>query len=324
VNAAPINGFHSQWALDESDPHRHFAANVLQTLREDYQLRTDEAQLAFGRYLRRQTRWVTPDEAAYDAYRCWTPTVDPTVVLAREAEQRAHARLGDRTDLDSNDPASFDPAPVGEDTDRPRQDAVEADIAAAESALAMIRGQGRRHGFTGDHAQLVGQLRQVLDESAVWDTITPDDQPEPADLEPALRPDTVRERDEDDDMIVIDALFAGVTVTVMHQPGGIGPTNTLFFCDGPTGRGTLEVADTTRIGMIAAGDRTPNPERSAEYDNLGKQVRNHLTGLAEAVDHSREAIREQQTRRVQAAVTVPGAGIETGRPGTRAPRGVGR
>lgn len=333
MTTAPVNGFDQQTAVDDSDRHRHFAANVQQILREDYRLRGDEAQRAFGRYLRRQTRWVTPDEAAYDAYRWWTPTVDPTLVLAREAEQRAHARLADRTDLDGSAPGPSEAGLVGDDTDRPRREAVEADLAAAQSALAMVRGQGQRHGFTGDHAQLAGQLRQVLDESAVWDTITPDDSittdhhPERVDLEPDLRPDTVRPHDndsDDDDMIVIDAMFAGVTVTVMHQPGGTGPTNTLFFCDGPGGRGTLDVADVTRIGMIAAGDRTPDPGRAVEYDNLGKQVRNHLMGLAEAVDQSREAIREQQARRLHAATTVPDTGIDTVRRGTQATLGTGR
>ena len=87
---------------------------------------------------------------------------------------------------------------------------------------------------------------------------------------------------------------------------------------------SVVLRDTARIGMIAAGDRTPHPERAVEYDNLGKQVRNHLMGLAEAVDESREAIREQQTRRLQAAATVPDAGIETGRPGTQATLGTGR
>jgi len=324
VTAAPVNGFDPRGALEESDRHRHFAANVLQSVREDYRLRTDEADLAFGIYLRRQTRWVTPDEAAYDAYRWWTPTVDPHVVEAREAEQRNHAGFAGASDVNPLRIEPTESASTGDDVDRPRTDTVEADLAAAESALSLIRGQAQRQGFTDDHVELVAQLKRVLDESTVWDTITPDDQPEPADLEPALRPDTVRPRDDWDDMIVIDAMFAGITVTVMHQPGGISPTNTLFFCDGPAGHGTLEVADTARIGMIAAGDRTPHPERAVEYDNLGKQVRNHLMGLAEAVDESREAIREQQTRRLQAAATVPDAGIETGRPGTQATLGTGR
>ena len=109
MSAAPVNRFDHRAATDESDRHRHFTANVLQSLREDYRLRTDEAQLAFGRYLRRQTGWATPDEAAYDAYRWWTPTVEPTVVLAREAEQRAHARLDDKTDLDGTGPAPSEP-----------------------------------------------------------------------------------------------------------------------------------------------------------------------------------------------------------------------
>jgi hypothetical protein len=174
VTAGPVNGFDRRAAPAGSDPHRHFAANVLRSLREDYRLRADEAELAFGRYLRRQTRWVTPDEAAYDSYRWWTPTVDAAVVLAREAEQRAHARGADDQDADRTDPGPVDLTLTGDDADRTRTDTVESDLAAAESALSLIRGQGQQHGFTRDHVELVGRLKQLLDESPVWDTITPD------------------------------------------------------------------------------------------------------------------------------------------------------
>jgi hypothetical protein len=112
-----MNGFDHRTAVEDADRHRPFAANVQQILREDDRLRGDEADLAFGRYLRRQTRWVTPDEAAYDAYRWWTPAVEPTVVLAREAEQLAHAR----THLHDIASKSPDPELAGDDTDRPRR-----------------------------------------------------------------------------------------------------------------------------------------------------------------------------------------------------------
>ena len=175
MTTTPVNGFDHQAAVDEADRHRHFAATVQQILRDDYRLRGDEADVAFGRYLRRQTRWVTPDEAAYDAYRWWTPTVEPTRVLAREAEQRIHARMAAATDLDLADRGAVESAPAGDDADRTRADAVEADLAAAESALSLIRGQARGDGFTGEHVELAGHLKQLLDESSVWDSIVPDD-----------------------------------------------------------------------------------------------------------------------------------------------------
>jgi hypothetical protein len=329
VTTTPVNGFDHQAAVDDADGHRHFAANVRQILREDYRLRGDEADVAFGRYLRRQTRWVTPDEAAYDAYRWWTPTVEPTLVLAREAEQRAHARMATAADLDPADRGAPESAPVGDNADRTMADAVEADLAAAESALSLIRGQGRRDGFTGEHVELAGHLKQVLDESSVWDSIVPDDtitvdQTGPADLEAALRPDTVRARDDWDNTIVIDAAFAGTTVTVLRTPGGLNPASYVFMCDSPGGRGEQRAIDVTTIGMIASGDRTPNPTREGEYQSLGKQVRNHLVGLADAVAESREAWREQQARRLNKATPEPDNTIGTGRPNTRTTLGSAR
>ena len=238
MTTTPLTGFDHQAAVDDGDRHRRFAANVRQILREDYRLRGEEADVAFGRYLRRQTRWVTPDEAAYDAYRWWTPTVEPTLVLAREAEQRAHARMATATDLNLADRGAPESAPVGDDADRTRTDAVETDLAAAESALSLIRRQARRDGFTGEHVELAGHLKQVLDESSVWDSIVPDDtitvdETERADLEAALRPDTVRARDDWDDTIVIDAAFAGTTVTVLPTPGGLNPSSYVCSCATP-------------------------------------------------------------------------------------------
>ena len=329
MTTTPVNGFDRQTALAESDRHRYFAANVQQILREDYRLRGDEADLAFGRYLRRQTRWVTADEAAYDAYRWWTPTVEPSVVLAREAEQRIHARMATSTDLDLTEPRETEAILLSDDADLTRPDYVEADLAAAESALSLIRQQGRRGGFTGEHVELAGHLKQVLDESAVWDSIVPNDTvtvdaTEPADLEAALRPDTVRARDDRDDTIVIDAAFAGTTVTVLRTPGGLNPAGYVFMVDSPGGRGEQRAIDVTTIGMIASGDRTPNPAREGEYQSLGTQVRNHLVGLADAVAESREAWQEQQARRLNKATPEPNHTIDTGRPNTRTTLGPGR
>jgi len=324
VTAAPVNGFDPTAGLDDSDRHRHFAANVLQTLREDYRLRTEEAELAFGRYLRRQTKWVTPDEAAYDAYRWWTPTVEPTVVLAREAEQRAHAHGGNP---DPDQLLSIVDR-IGDDADRSRTESVEEELAAAEAALSLIRGQGQRHGFTSLDVELVGRLKQVLDESPVWDTITPDDTA-PADasprgdLEPALRPETVRPNNDWDDIIAIDASFAGRKITVLRPPGP-GGFGYVFLSDVPDHRGTMEGADNTKMGMIASGDATPHPDRAAEYDALGQQVRRHLIGLVDAVAESRELRQEQETRRRAAALPTLGGPVDAVHQQPRHTRGTGR
>ena len=280
--------------------------------------------MAFGRYLQRQTRWATPDEAAYDAYRWWTPTVDPTVVLAREAEQRADARNTDDQDADRAGPGPVESAPVGDDAGVTRADAVEADLVAAEAALSLIRGQGQRRGFTGDHVELAGHVRQVLDESAVWDTIIPDDQPDPAGLEPALRPETVRPGDDWDDIIALDAAFAGRTVTVLRPPGPVGPFSYVFLADTPGTRYTKQAADTPTLGMIAAGDGEPDPARAAEYDDLGQQVRRHLIGLVDAVAEARELRQEQEGRRLHAAQTGLGSVAEAAYQLPQPARGTGR
>lgn len=328
MTTTPVNGFDRQTALAESDRHRYFAANVQQILREDYRLRGDEADLAFGRYLRRQTRWVTPDEAAYDAYRWWTPTVEPSVVLAREAEQRVHARMPTSTDLDLTEPRETEAILISEDADLTRADYVEADLAAAESALSLIRQQGRRGGFTAEHVELAGHLKQMLDESALWDTIVPDDTiagdgTEPAELEPALRPDTVRPVDDWDDMIVIDATFAGTTITVMRPPGPVDSSSYVFMTLEPGKRTIMQAADLATIGRIAAGDRRPEPSRADEYERLGKQVRNHLVGLVDAVADARELRTEQEGRRLDAAQAGLGSSVEAPRQ-QQPTRGTGR
>ncbi len=321
MSTPPINGV-------DHDRSRHFTAHVIESLREDYRLRPDEADKAVGLYLRRKAGFATPDQAALEAYRWWAPTVAPNVVIAREAEQRAHARQIGQPDSSPIDSAIDT---VDEDADRSRSDVAQADLAAAQSALDMIRDQGQRHGFTTDQVELARQLRQVLDESPVWDTITPSESApkrlytDVDDLEPALRPDTVRERDGWDDMIVIDAAFAGTIVTVLRAPGGVGPSSYVFMCDSPGGRGAQQTVDVTKIGMIAAGDRAPDPARAGEYENLGNQVRNHLIGLAGAVAESREAWQEQQANRLHTArAALESAGVDTGRGPQRAALGRAR
>ncbi len=324
-----VNGFDHQTAVDDPDRLRYFAANVQQILREDYRLRGDEADLAFGRYLRRQTRWVTPDEAAYDAYRWWTPTVEPSVVLAREGEQRIHARMATSTDLGLTEPRETEPILLSDDADLTRADYIEADLAAAESALSLIRQQGRRGGFTSEHVELAGHLKQMLDESPLWDSIVPDDtmaveDTELGQLEPALRPDTVRPSDDWDEMIVIDASFAGTTITVMRPPGPVDSSSYVFMTLEPGKRSIMQAADLSTMGRIAAGDRQPEPRRADEYERLGKQVRNHLIGLVDAVADARELRTEQEGRRLQAAQSSLGSPVEAAYQRRQPTRGTGR
>jgi hypothetical protein len=318
VSAAPVNG---------TDHHRsgHFAAHVIASLREDYRLRADEADRALGLFLRRKAGWATPDQAAFEAYRWWAPTVAPNVLTAREAEQRAHARGAGQA---GGSPTDSRLETVDDDADRPSGDAARSDLAAVESALAMIRDQGQRHGFTTDQVELAHQIKLVLDKSPVWDSITPGDPapdgPAPEPLEPALQPETVRPNDDWDDIIALDAAFAGRTITVLRPPGPNGPFSYVFLCDTPGTRFTKESADTAKLGMIAAGDGTPDPVRAAEYDGLGQQVRQHLIGLIDAIAESRERRLDQETRQLHAAQANLGSPVEAAYHRPQPTRGTGR
>lgn len=326
MSASPTNGIDPSGAVTELERHRHFASHVLESLREDYRLRADEAQHAFGLYLRRKAGWATPDQAAYEAYRWWTPTVEPSTVVAREAEQLAHAQQASETDPNRTQPGRAPSSTTNVNARRHHPESTQAGFAAAESALSRIRGQGQRQGFSAEHVERAHHLQQVLDESPSFDSITAEDsvqadRPHRSDLEPALRPDTVQPRSGWDDLIVLDAVFAGTTITVLRSPGGPGPSRYDFLCDSTGGRGEQAVIDAARIGMVASGDRTPNPARRAEYKSLGEQVRNHLVGLADAVAQSRESWHEQQAGRLQAAHAIPNAGIDPSRRTTQATLG---
>ncbi|WP_420120549.1 hypothetical protein [Nakamurella sp.] len=162
MSAAPVSS-------PDHERDRHYTANVITSLREDYRLRADEAERAVSLFLRRKAGWSTPDQAAFEAYQWWTPTVEPSVVLAREAEQRAHATgttisagPGHGATPAADPTFGFDPQTTSET------------FADFESALSMIRTQGDTDGFTADHLALARQLRDLLDQSPVWDTITPD------------------------------------------------------------------------------------------------------------------------------------------------------
>jgi len=76
--------------------------------------------------------------------------------------------------------------------------------------------------------------------------------------------------------------------------------------------------------MIAAGDRTPEPSRAAEYDSLGQQVRQHLIGLVDAVAESRKCRLDQEARRLRATQANLGSPVEAAYLRPQPNRGTGR
>ena len=92
-----------------------------------------------------------------------------------------------------------------------------------------------------------------------------------------------------------------------HYPGQYQ-----FLATGPGGRGPLRDVDTTGMGVIAAGDREPRPNRADVYAELGAEVRQHLTGLADAVAAQREALHARETQRVSAANTTTTPTVQPG------------
>ncbi|MGS0686534.1 hypothetical protein ACVBEQ_15540 [Nakamurella sp. GG22] len=322
MTPAPVNGV-------DHERNRQFAAHVTQSLREDYRLRADETERAVGLYMRRKAGWATPDQAAFEAYRWWAATFDPSVVITREAEQLAHAHRADNSDTHPNRSQPVARDRNDKDADQARTEAVQADLVAIEPAPAMSRNHGERNELPTTQAKLARQVRLVLDKSIETGSITHRDHAsdrtqEGADLEAALRPDTVREHDRGDDMVVIEAAFAGTTITVLRVPGDIGPSSYVFMCESPGGSGAQQTLDATKIGMVAAGDRTPDPDRAGDYEHLGDQVRNHLIGLANAVAETRQAWEDQQARRLEAVQLAPDVGVDSSRARARSSLGAAR
>ena len=176
------------------------------------------------------------------------------------------------------------------------------DLAAAEAAITLLRENRDRHGYTADDAETAHQLRNVLDAAQVWDEITsPTIVDRQAPLDQDLCPDRVRPRPGFDDTVILDAGFAGATITVQRSGPAHDPGQYQFLATGPGGRGPLRDVDTAGMGVIAAGDREPRPDRADVYADLGAEVRQHLIGLADAVAAQREALHVRETQRVSAA-----------------------
>ena len=125
------------------------------------------------------------------------------------------------------------------------------------------------------------------------------DQPWP--LQGDLCPDRVRPHPGFDDTVILDAGFAGATITVQRTGLAHDPGQYQFLIDGPAGRGPLRDVDTAGMGVAAAGDREPRPDRADVYAELGAEVRQHLIGLADAVASQREALHVRETQRMSTA-----------------------
>jgi hypothetical protein len=176
------------------------------------------------------------------------------------------------------------------------------DLAAAEAAITLLRENRDRHGYTADDAETAHQLRNVLDAAQAWDEITsPTTADGQAPLDQDLCPDRVRPRPGYDDTVILDAGFAGATITVQRSGPAHDPGQYQFLATGPGGRGPLLDVDPAGMGVIAAGDREPRPDRADVYADLGAEVRQHLIGLSDAVAAQRDALHTRETQRVSTA-----------------------
>ena len=119
-----------------------------------------------------------------------------------------------------------DPSPVSQGASRrgsgrAREAAV--DMASAESAITLLREDRDRRGYTAEDAATAKTLRTVLDGAQVWDQVSALVTAEPApQLEEGLRPDRVRSHPGWDDSVVLEAVFAGVTIRVRTHRGWAG------------------------------------------------------------------------------------------------------
>jgi hypothetical protein len=216
-----------------------------------------------------------------------------TAYLAGAAATLAELAVTAHSDRDGGNQA---PAAAG------RSGSAAQDLAAAEAAITLLRENRDRHGYTAEDAETAQALRSVLDAAQVWDEVP---SPTPVDqtprLEEDLRPDRVRPRPRFDDTVILDAGFAGATITVQRSGPAHDPGQYQFLTDGLGGRGPLRDVDTAGIGVIAAGDREPRPDRADVYAELGAEVRQHLIGLADAVAVQREALHVRETQRMSTA-----------------------
>ena len=222
------------------------------------------------------------------------PTSAPAEELSGMARRNAESRRFDYTDAEALESVVFDRL-VDRGWDIP---------AASTAAADYVTGRRGDIPAPGDYTpELIADAVNQAASSAVG----------PMDsLEPDLRPDRVHPRPGWDDTVVLEAGFAGATITVQRSDDGPdSQPEYCFLATGPAGKGPLRDVDTTGMGMIAAGDRSPRPGRAQVYAELGADVRHHLVGLADAVAAHRQALAVKESQRAAATMTP----IEATRPG---------
>ena len=193
---------------------------------------------------------------------------------------------------------------------------VAQDLAAAESAITLLRDNRDRNGYTPQDAATARALRGVLDAAQAWDQVPAR---APADeLQEDLQPDRVRNRPtHGPDTVVIEAGFGSttttITVTRRELPGD--EPRYWFRQDDPSDlfrQGPLPGSDPLQFGVAASGDRFSHPDRTDLYAELGRQIRDHLTGMADAVAAQRQTLAEMEATKVEATQVLPDHGVRRG------------
>ena len=188
------------------------------------------------------------------------------------------------------------------------------DLAAAEAAITLLRENRDLTGYTEEDAATAKALLGVLDAAQVWDQVPSSTLTEHGwhPLEEDLQPDRIRQRLGWDDTVILDAGFAGATVTVQRTSRANGHADYELLAPSQHGQGPLRDVDPVALGMIAAGDRVPKAEHAELYSELGAQIREHLVGLSDAVAAHRQQLITRETRRIESMRTTS---VAPGRPG---------
>ena len=155
-------------------------------------------------------------------------------------------------------------------------------------------------------------LRGVLDADQAWNQIAA-----PVDgLEDDLRPDRIRRRPAPAlDTVIIEAGFGSTIITVTRRELPGDNPRYWFRQDNPSDpfrQGPFPGTDPLQFGLIASGDRDSHWDRIDLYAELGHQVRDHLTGLADTVAAQRKALAEREATTNASTQTSPNHGVVRG------------
>ena len=241
--------------------------------------------------------------SARDLFSSDSETVYNTAFLDGAAAAVAELAASTRTELIGD---NSDLEPVGR--------AVAEDFAAAESAISLLRENRELNGYTP-------KMRPPHEHSAGCSTLprpgTRSRHQHPSDdLEEDLQPDRVRYRPaQEPDTVVIEAGFGSTTITVTRRElPGENPRYWFQQHDpnDPFRQGPLIGTDPLQFGVIASGDRFSHPDRTDLYADLGRQVRDHLTGMADAVAAQRQTLADREATKIAATQVVPDHGVRRG------------